>query len=142
MRIVKLLLVVVKIHCCFFVGAQNQQQKNDTIVEQSIFIEKPVDKAAEFPGGRKAMISFFENNIIYPPSAIKDSISGKVRLGFTIEKSGKVKDVRVLKGVRQDLDMEALRVLKLMPIWKPAFLFGKPIQQKFHLPVKFTLPIK
>ncbi len=140
MRIVKLLLLIILTHLSFTLSAQTRQQKNDTTHKEEV-IESPLE-VAEFPGGRRGMMSFFENNIIYPPSAIKDSISGKVRLEFTIEKNGKVKEVKVLKGIRQDLDAEAIRVVKLMPEWKPSLLFGKPIRQKFHIPVKFTLPVK
>ena len=137
MQLVKLLLLLIIIHLNFLLSAQDRQPETDTSKKAL-----NTHQVAEFPGGRKAMLSFFENNIVYPPSAIKDSISGKVRLAFTIDKNGKVKEVRVLKGIRADLNAEAIRVLKLMPVWKPSLFFGKPIRQKLHIPVKFTLPTK
>ncbi len=79
--------------------------------------------------------SFLKKNIIYPTSAIKDSISGKVTLSFTIDKNGKASNINIVKGIREDLDSEAIRVLRLIE-WKPN---DNPTHEKTILSLKFIL---
>jgi TonB family protein len=130
----------------FFCQAQITNSVKDTSVtlsspDEDIMVAT-VDENAEFPGGRTALNSFFINNIVYPPTAIKDAVSGKVHIMFKVDKKGKVKDIRIVKGIREDLNEEALRVIKLMPVWKPAMYQGKPVSQKMMIPIKFELPAK
>ena len=46
---------------------------------------------------------------------------------------------KVIKGVREDLDNEALRVTTLIKFERPAFQRGKPIEVKYTVPVVFNL---
>jgi len=36
-----------------------------------------------------------------------------------VDKDGSIKDIKVIKGINKELDKKALRVIKLMPRWKP-----------------------
>ncbi len=58
-----------------------------------------VDQSAEFPGGRKAMLKFFAENVVYPEEALKQDIQGCVRISATIDKDGSVKNVEVVESV-------------------------------------------
>lgn len=93
----------------------------------------------EFPGGPEALMNFMQDNIKYPRMAREDKISGRVIVSFIVEKDGSIDDVNVLQSVDRSLDAEAVRVVKAMPKWKPAFVEGKPVRVQFNLPVKFTL---
>ncbi len=83
--------------------------------------------------------SFITENIRYPISAIKDSIEGIVYVEFYIDTVGFTFDHRVLRGKRDDLDEEALRVTRLIKFDHPAKQRGKPIIVQYMVPVKFTL---
>ncbi|MBR3427774.1 MAG: TonB family protein [Bacteroidales bacterium] len=83
--------------------------------------------------------SFITDNIHYPISAIKDSIEGTVYVEFYIDTVGGTFKHRVLRGVRNDLDEEALRVTRLIRFDSPAKQRGKPIIIRYFVPVRFVL---
>lgn len=94
---------------------------------------------AEFPGGNVALAKFLADNLVYPPVLIDGDVAGAVIVQFVIEKDGSVCDAEVVRSVHPDLDKEALRVVNLMPKWKPATLQEENVRSKFGLPIKFTL---
>ncbi|MCH8319162.1 MAG: TonB family protein, partial [Bacteroidetes bacterium] len=98
-----------------------------------------VEKMPEFPGGQTKLMEFIKNNIIYPKSAKDKGIAGTVYISFMVDKNGSIKDIKVIKGINKELDKEALRVIKLMPRWKPGEQRGKAVAVKYTLQVKFTL---
>jgi len=93
----------------------------------------------EFPGGNKELINFFANNLSYPEIAKRAEVEGKVVLSFIVDKSGKIKDVEVLKGIGVGCDEEAMRVINSMPNWNPGKQNGKPVITKINIPVVFKL---
>jgi len=54
-------------------------------------------------------------------------------------KKGEIKNIKILRGVNEAIDNEAIRVLKAMPIWKPGKQYGKAISVRFNLPIKFHI---
>lgn len=78
----------------------------------------------------------------YPAEAVRDGIQGKVMVDFIIEKDGKVTDVRVVKGVSEELDAEALRVVSASPKWKPGRMNGNKVRTSLTVPVEFRLEKK
>ena len=61
---------------------------------------------------------------------------------FVIEKDGKVSDVRVIKGVSEELDAEAVKVISASPKWKPGRVRGEKVRTTLSLPVEFRLEKK
>ena len=60
-------------------------------------------------------------------------------LQFTIDTDGEMRDIRVLRGVREDLDAEALRVISSSPKWEPGMRDGKAVPVTFTFPVVYQL---
>ena len=75
----------------------------------------------------------------YPQDAIDANIQGKVVLQFTVNKEGQVEDVKVLHGVSETLDAEAVRVVSSSPKWEPGSMNGTPVNVKYIFPVLFRL---
>jgi len=100
----------------------------------------------EFPGGESVLRAFIKNNMVYPIEAIKDSLQGKVYITFVVTKTGKVENAEIARGIHPLLDKEAIRVVSLMPDWKPGVQYypGKIGAQKiafsYTIPVNFKLP--
>ena len=78
----------------------------------------------------------------YPAEAVRDGIQGKVMVDFVIEKDGKVTDVRVVKGVSEELDAEAVRIVSASPKWKPGRVNGNKVRSSLTIPVEFKLEKK
>lgn len=94
-----------------------------------------------FPGGDGALMRFINENLKYPPEALKNKIEGKVIIQFVVTKTGKVGQVRVARAVYSDLDREAIRLCKMLPDFTPGRnALGEPVSVWYTLPVSFKLP--
>lgn len=98
-----------------------------------------VEQNPEFPGGDNARVNFFIKNITYPKVALEKGIQGKIIVSFVVERDGSITNVKIIKGKDPDLDAEALRVVKMMPKWKPGKQRGIPVRCLYTLPVVFVL---
>ena len=78
----------------------------------------------------------------YPAEAVRNGIQGKVLVDFIIDENGKVTDVKVLRGVDELLDAEAVRVISASPAWKPGYVKGKKVRSEISLYVEFRLEKK
>jgi periplasmic protein TonB len=98
-----------------------------------------VEEMPAFPGGDKAMMEFIYANIQYPEIAKENNIQGRVTLRFCVTYKGGVDQVQVIRGVDKVLDDEAVRVIKMLPPWKPGKQGGKPVNVWYSVPVTFQL---
>ena len=74
-----------------------------------------------------------------PETAVDNSIQGTVVVSFIVNKDGSVANVRVSTSVDPLLDNEALRVMKMMPKWKPGIDKNKVCRTMIAVPVVFAL---
>ena len=99
-----------------------------------------LDPEPEYPGGIEALYNFMRENIRYPQEAKKLGIEGRVFVNFVIDTDGTVSEPRILRDIGGGCGEEVLRVVNMMPRWKPALHRGKPLRTRYNLPVSFTLP--
>lgn len=97
------------------------------------------EQMPQFPGGAEAMERFISEHIKYPPTAKEKRIQGKVYVQFIVEKDGSLTDIKIRRGAHQLLDDEAIRVIKLMPKWKPGSMRGKIVRVRYTIPITFAL---
>ena len=112
--------------------AQNKKAAIDKVYEKA-------EVMPEFPGGEQAMMKFVAENVQYPEEAKEKEISGRVLVGFIVEKDGSVNEVKIVRGIGGGCDEEAVRVVKAMPKWKPGKQKGKPVRVHYTLPLTFKL---
>ncbi len=94
---------------------------------------------AEFPGGQKERLKFIEKNMEYPNAAYDKGIEGAVYVSFYVEEDGSLSNIEIIKGLEGGFNEEVVRLIKLMPKWKPAIRDGKPIRMKISYPMAFRL---
>lgn len=93
-----------------------------------------------FQGGDANNFSKWINErLIYPQDAKDAGKQGRVVLQFTVNKVGRMENIRVLRGCYQSLDEEALRVVKASPEWKPGMMDGKAVSVTYTFPIVFKL---
>jgi hypothetical protein len=125
---------------------------------------KDVDELPEFIGGNKKLFEWLGQNVKYPVKARENGFEGTVFVGFVVEVDGSLSDIKVkrepkqifrdtitlieINGIKGNkivenevfwLGNEALRVIKLMPKWKPGKQNGVPVRTSYTLPIKFKL---
>ena len=98
-----------------------------------------VEDEPEFPGGVEALYKYLAENIKYPVLAKEKGTQGRVYVTFVVEKDGSVTDAKVLRGVSEEVDAEALRVINAMPKWKPGMQQGVPVRVQYNIPIIFKL---
>ena len=95
----------------------------------------------QFPGGMKAMQEYIKENLHYPDIARSLSISGSIHVFIVVLSDGSLRDIKVVKGLQTDLDNEAIRVVKSMPLWKPGVRGGVAVNVRCVIPITVS-PLK
>lgn len=99
-----------------------------------------LDREPSFKGGDANEFSKWVNSrLIYPEDAKESGVQGRVTLLFDIEADGNVTNVRILQGVFESLDIEAVRVVSSSPKWKPGRFKGRAVKVTYSFPVIFQL---
>lgn len=128
----------------------SETDENEEIFFEEIKINSPKEKEVDiiynfvstppsFPGGEKGLQLFIANQVKYPPAAREAGIEGKVYIRFCVNAQGKVEKVSLARGVDPLLDKEALRVVKMLPKWKPGENGGRKVSVWYFVPINFQL---
>lgn len=103
-----------------------------------------IESLEKSPGYRnkdiKNFSGFIEENAVYPPFSLINGEQGRILCQFVINKSGKLINIKILEGLNEDFDLEAIRILSLAPPWKPLKVKGDPVNAVYTLPLDFKLP--
>ena len=98
-----------------------------------------VEQMPEFPGGAVALMRYLTENIKYPPEAAKNDIEGRVVVQFVIDETGQVGEVKVVRPISEEIDAEAVRVVKTLPKFEPGRQDGEAVSVWYTLPIIFKL---
>lgn len=98
-----------------------------------------VENMPEFPGGPEALLKYIAENVAYPEQAKNDTIQGTVYLKFVVDKTGKVTQTEVIRGVHPLLDEESIKVVNSLPEWTPGRQSGKNVDVAMQIPIKFQI---
>lgn len=112
---------------------------DDSVVDMSEIIYEAVEQQAQFPGGQDALIKWLCYNLSYPKASAENGVQGRVIVQFVVEKDGSISNPTVLRGVDEDLDKEALRIVRRMPKWQPGKKNGVAVRSRYTMPVTFKL---
>ena len=105
-----------------------------------------VEKLAEFPGGRDAMLQFMAEHIEYPSALDRIKYkTGPMKVRFIVAPDGKLYDVTVdsapvrkieaQKGM-DDYIISIIHAIEIMPKWQPARLNGQPVAMLYTVPIQ------
>ncbi len=108
-------------------------------IEAPVFTEIATEVEPQFPGGQMALQKWLVANIKYPQEALDSGEEGRVYVQFIIDTTGNVTSPKIIRGVSETIDKEALRVISIMPRWTPGESKGKKINVTYNVPVRFTL---
>lgn len=116
----------------FCVNPNQLTQYQDSIYES-------VEKTAQFPGGIPLAFQMIRQNIHYPDSSFRNNIEGRVIVRFVIRENGKSDRFTIVSGINEELNYEAIRLLKTLPDWIPASVGGRNVSSFYYFPVSFFL---
>jgi periplasmic protein TonB len=98
-----------------------------------------VEETAAPKNGMPAFYKYIGEKMKYPAQARRMGVEGRVFVQFVIGKDGSITDVKVIKGIGAGCDEEAARVMQSAPPWNPGKQRGKPVKQRYTLPIIFKL---
>ncbi|CAN5407682.1 hypothetical protein BH11BAC2_BH11BAC2_22410 [soil metagenome] len=98
-----------------------------------------VEHMPEFPGGQDSLFHYVSSHMNISENAEETGVSGKIFISYIVDKSGKVRDVTVKRGLTAELDAEAVRVIKSMPNWKPGTQGDIPVNVQMNLPISIII---
>ena len=125
----------------FYIARNNVLSANEAFAaEEEAIPFSLVEQKPKFLGGNAGTFSQWVNqHLVYPATAHKNGIQGRVTLQFSVGTDGTVSGVKVLRSADPDLDKEAVRVVSSSPKWTPGKHNDKPVKVNFTFPVIFQL---
>ena len=109
-------------------------------VEEEVIFVGVVEERPTFNGGDANEFSKWVNSrLVYPEIAKENGIEGRVTLQFTIDKEGRLGEVKVLSAPDKTLADEAVRVVSSSPKWKPGKQRDRTVKVSYTFPVIYKL---
>lgn len=124
------------------VEMNTEEQAPEETEPQSKKVYNSVEQMPEFPGGAAGLMRYLQENIKYPPEAAKNDIEGRVIVQFIIDENGQVGEIKVVRPISEELDAEAVRVVKNLPKFEPGRQDGEAVSVWYTLPIVFKLQAK
>ena len=122
-----LMLLFSALLACTSLHAQTKKDK----------IEEP-----QFPGGRKELLKYMEENMVHPEEMRRLGIEGEVVVEFFVERNGVISGVNAVKKLTKEFDEEAIRLVRNMPYWIPGKKNGVPVRYKMTMPINFKIKVQ
>lgn len=134
--------------CCIGLRASCQIRNTNELEIDSIQMDDdtnavelidPIEIGPQFPGGIDSMYAFIARNFRLPQKC--GGKKGTIWVRFDIERDGTVSNAEVMRGLGNEYDEEALRVVRMMPRWIPSRFAGSetPIRSQYVVPIRFNL---
>jgi TonB family protein len=110
------------------------------LIASFIWLPAQTERFPQFPGGQDSMNQFIKKNFNMPDSDWDDNAKNfSIKVGFYIDSSGNISQIRILKSGGSKFDNEAIRIIKLMPRWEPAILNSKPAGVNWDIPITIKI---
>ena len=113
------------------------QMKNPSTQKGKIYTK--VDSLPVLAVGKAGIEHFLISHLWYPKRTVKRQVTDTVFVSFVVEPDSSIKQLELIppKAKKNAYDYEALRVVSLLPVLRPAMLHGKPVPVKLYVPVVF-----
>jgi hypothetical protein len=112
-----------------------QKPMSDVEIDTTLIIQ-PSYSWPIFPGGQDSLINFIENNLRW---TLTDSCGeGVVLAEILVDRSGSIINTKIVNGICEYYDNEALRIIEMMPDWiPPTKESDRILLSKIQIPFKF-----
>ncbi|HEY0740137.1 MAG TPA: TonB family protein [Chryseosolibacter sp.] len=121
-----------------FVDGTSLEQVVEPVVPAPPVVRDIAEVMPRYDGGTEAMMKFIRKKIRVPASFRYITEGGTVYVRFVVRPDGKVSDVEVIRGLSNDCDKEAMRVISMMPGWIAGMQNGTSVPVRMVLPIKFA----
>lgn len=116
---------------------RTEKYENDSFINGTCYDENgneidffPYFVRPEFPGGLSQFYKHVARSFKVP-----NNTKGTIKVKFVVQVDGTVSDFEILKGLNQEMNAEALRVLLQSPAWIPGKVDGKVARISHSIPI-------
>jgi Gram-negative bacterial tonB protein. len=132
---------------CNPVKAVNLQEATGTFTEDVAEVQEAAashsgsqmmlfEQMPRFNGGNSREFSQWVNS--HSELQGRTDVEGRMLVGFTVGSDGVVRDVKMLKGLREDIDQEVAQIISSSPRWEPGLdPSGRPVPVHYSIPIVF-----
>ena len=113
--------------------------RTDLSIMENYAVFTIVDRMPQFERGSIDLSNFLSRHICYPLDALEQGIEGRVLCSFIVAPDGSISNIEVISSDNSLLNHEAIRVLSLMPNWRPGERNGVPVHVRVLLPIYFEI---
>ena len=118
---------------------KHQDVIEEEVEEEVIFVGSVEEKPTFNGGDANEFAKWVNSRLVYPEIAKENGVEGRVTLQFTIDKDGRLGDVKVLSAPDKTLADEAVRVVSSSPKWKPGKQRDRAVRVSYVFPVIYRL---
>jgi len=93
----------------------------------------------KYTGGDNRLMSDINDNIQYPVRSRDNGIQGRVIVRFAVNEQGGISDIDIIQGINEELNIEAVRVIRELKRFKPGYDDGEPVKVYYMCPITFAL---
>lgn len=134
MKIQTILLAAFSLFTVMTAQANNHNKTNNKDKDKENVITD-----AQFMGGHDSMQQYIDANLAYPACALEEGMEGTVEISFFVLPDGSIYNAKVLKGITNQCDQAALKIVENMPGWEPATKNGMAVASKAKIAINFRL---
>lgn len=98
-----------------------------------------IEVMPQYKGGEKQLLKEISNNLNYPINSRDAGIQGRVIVRFAVDKNGDITELEVLAGINEELNLEAIRVIRTLKKFEPGRYDGEIVKVYYMIPVAFNL---
>lgn len=91
-----------------------------------------------FTNDKINLAGYIAANLVYPEAAIKQNLSGIVKIAFIVEPHGRISNVQVVNPLGAGCNEEALRIVRLLK-WMPGTKEQKAVRTRMSILINFNL---
>jgi protein TonB len=90
-------------------------------------------------GGQHAIVAAIQRGVRYPKDALRARREGRVYVSFTVNRNGRVADIKVVKGLFPSIDAVVVQGVNQLKTFKPGQQDGKAVAVSYTVPVTFRI---
>ena len=107
-----------------------------------VFEAHQVATQATFPGGGEALRQYLTDKLREPKVLKQQNLVGTVQIRYVVQADGRIGATEVVRSLCRSCDDEALRLVRDMPRWAPAFDgTGQPVSVRQTILITMPAPV-
>lgn len=121
---------------------EKKAKKKDLSRPMAAILAPDSDMEAQPIGDFESFDQYVKANLKYPEVAKMAGTQGEVILAVHISQSGEITEVKVVDGIGEACNKEAIRLVMEGPVWDPAIQNGVVAKDTVQVIIRFELPKK